>query len=352
MSQDDGSEPAADGPRAVDDALSPEDAANVGSDDLDDISILFVDDERQLLSILASKLKEEIDDLEVVTASHATEALEMLDQLDVDCVVSDYKMPGRNGLELLEAVRERSPGLPFILFTSQGSEDIATEAINADVTDYLQKDLGEEQLVLLANRIENAVSQYRAQQEARDTYQHVRRIHDRISDAFLGLDSSWTITYVDEQGAGLLEGTTEELHGKDFWEVLPGATGTPFETEFERALESGEPVDFETHYDPFETWFEVRAFPADDGLSVYFRDITDLKEREAELERQGDLLEAIATDIGPRLKAAGRDLASDADATEEACDCDAPTGKVVEDAAEINAAIEELERLFDEAGYE
>ena len=351
MSQDDGSEPAADGPRAADEPF-PEDAAHVRSEDLEDISILFVDDERQLLSILASKLKEEIDDLEVVTASHATEALERLEQLDIDCVVSDYKMPGRNGLELLESVRERSPGLPFILFTSQGSEDIATEAINANVTDYLQKNLGEEQLVLLANRIENAVIQYRAQQEARDTYQHVRRIHDRISDAFLGLDSSWTITYIDEQGAGLLEGTPEELRGKDFLQALPQAAGTPFETEFERAFETGDPVDFEAHYDPFETWFEVRAFPAADGLSVYFRDITDLKERETELQRQRDLLEAIATDVGPRLKTAARDLASDADAVEEGCDCDAPADEVTEDAAEINAAIEEMERLFDEAGYE
>ncbi|MFW5964978.1 MAG: response regulator [Natronomonas sp.] len=351
MPQDDGSESAADGPRPAAEPFR-QDAANVGSDDLEDISILFVDDERQLLSILASKLKGEIDDLEVVTASHATEALELLEQLDIDCVVSDYKMPGRNGLELLEAVRERSPSLPFILFTSKGSEDIATEAINADVTDYLQKDLGEEQLALLANRIENAVIQYRAQQEARNTYQHVRRIHDRISDAFLGLDSEWTITYVDEQGAGLLEGTPEELHGRNFWTVLPQAAGTPFETEFERALESGDPVDFEAHYDPFETWFEVRAFPADDGLSVYFRDITDLKEQANELERQGDLLEAIATEIGPRLKAAGRDLASDADAAVEGCDCDAPTDEVVDDAAEINAAIEEMERLFDDAGYE
>jgi CheY-like chemotaxis protein len=351
MPQDDGNESAADGLRPAAEPFR-QDAAHVGSDDLEDISILFVDDERQLLSILASKLKEEIDDLEVVTASHATEALELLEQLDVDCVVSDYKMPGRDGLELLEAVRERSPGLPFILFTSQGSEDIATEAINADVTDYLQKNLGEEQLALLANRIENAVIQYRAQQEARDTYQHVRRIHDRISDAFLGLDSEWTITYVDEQGAGLLKGTTEELHGKDFWEVLPQATGTPFQTEFERALESGDSVDFEAHYDPFETWFEVRAFPAEDGLSVYFRDITDLKQQEAELETKNELLEAITTEIGPRLKAAGRGLESDADAVVEGCDCDAPTDEVLEDAAEINAAIEEMERLFDEAGYE
>ena len=312
-----------------------------------ELTILFVDDERQLLSIVASRLKEEMGPLEVVTASHGTEALERLDQMSVDCIVSDYKMPGMDGLELLKKCRERDPDVPFILFTSKGSEDIATEAINADVTDYLQKNMGEEQFALLANRIQNAVNEYRAKQVAHDTYEHVRRIHDRVSDAYLGLDDDWRIGYVDEAAADLLEDGHESLLGERFWDVLPEAVGSPFETEFERALETGEPVDFETRYEPFDTWFEVRAFPAEDGLSVYFRDITDLKEQAETIERQRERLEA-AGDAVADLEALADDFADRLEAAREDCDCeDGQLEAIADSVAELDEVVADL-RASDE----
>jgi CheY-like chemotaxis protein len=307
----------------------------------EELTILFVDDERQLLSIVASRLKEELGPLDVVTASHGTEALERLEQLEVDCIVSDYKMPGMDGLELLKKCRERDPDVPFILFTSKGSEDIATKAINADVTDYLQKNMGEEQFALLANRIQNAVSEYRAKQIARDTYAHVRRIHDRVSDAYLGLDDDWQISYVDEAGAELLQDARESLLGRRFWDVLPEAVGSPFETNFEQALETGEPVDFETHYEPFDTWFEVRAFPADDGLSVYFRDVTDLRERGEALERYRERLAEVAD-----LKAVAAGLEDGLERAREACTCEGDHLEHLADAvSDLEATAADLEEI-------
>ncbi|WP_411715286.1 response regulator [Natronomonas sp.] len=316
--------------------------------DLGDISILFVDDERQLLSILSSKLKEEIDSLEVVTASHGTEGLELLEKMDIDCIVSDYKMPGMDGLELLKECRERDPDIPFILFTSKGSEAVATEAINANVTDYLQKNFGEEQYALLANRIENAVSQYRAKQLAQDTYEHIRRIHDRISDAYLGLDSDWRITYLDEEAAGLFNNTRTELIGETFWEALPQAVGSPFEAQFKRALETQEQVDFETHYEPFNTWFEVRAFPSEAGLSVYFRDITGLKYRDEEIERQRERL-TTASDGVAELRQAVETLEARASRATDACACeDDSLDAVTETTAELAELVDGLESALEE----
>jgi len=74
-------------------------------------------------------------------------------------------MPAQNGLEFLETIREEYPDLPFILYTSRGSEEVASEAISAGVTDYLQKEAGTGHYELLAKRITNAVDQYRAQKE-------------------------------------------------------------------------------------------------------------------------------------------------------------------------------------------
>lgn len=265
--------------------------AAAGTGDVDDITILFVDDERQLLSVLASNLEDDINDLEIITASNATEALDRLENMEIDCVVSDFKMPGTDGLDLLERCREHDPNLPFILFTSKGSEDIASQAINAGVTDYLRKDLSGEQLGLLSNRIKNAVAERRAREAVEDTLQHLQLIHDRISDAYLGLDGNYHITYLDEDAATLLQDDRQALIGERLWDVLPEAVDSPLQTAFERAVASEQSVELETHNEPFDTWFDVRAFPADGGLSVYFRDITERKQQETKLSEVADALE-------------------------------------------------------------
>ena len=70
-----------------------------------------------------------------------------------DCVVAEYDLPDGDGLELLESVRRRAPGLPFVLFTGAGSEALASEAIGAGATDYVPKD-ADEPVVRLADGIQ------------------------------------------------------------------------------------------------------------------------------------------------------------------------------------------------------
>ncbi len=90
-------------------------------------------------------------------------------------------MPGIDGLEFLQAVRERYPDLPFILFTGEGSETVASDAIAAGVTDYLQKGSGTEQYELLANRIRNAV-RARREDERADRQEQLMRLTEFAGD--------------------------------------------------------------------------------------------------------------------------------------------------------------------------
>jgi two-component system response regulator AtoC len=98
-------------------------------------TILIVDDEPGVLFALESLLESRGDT--PVTATCGTEALSRLD--GVDAVVTDFAMPGMNGLELLRAIRERDPALPVILLTAQGSEKVAVQAIRSGAYEYVTK---------------------------------------------------------------------------------------------------------------------------------------------------------------------------------------------------------------------
>ena len=125
------------------------------------IRVLIVDDNPRFGELAEMFLEDEFEDISVHAATSAVEGEQILAEAAVDCVVSDYQMPGRNGLEFLNLVRERDPALPFVLFTGKGSEEVASDAIAAGVTDYLQKRTDPEQFEELADRIERAIRERR-----------------------------------------------------------------------------------------------------------------------------------------------------------------------------------------------
>ena len=130
------------------------------------IHVLHVDDEPDFAELAADMLEREDDRFSVETATSTSEGLDRFAADEFDCIVSDYDMPGQNGIEFLEQVRDEYPDVPFILYTGKGSEEVASDAISAGVTDYLQKGGGTEKYELLSNRILNTVEQYRSQQRA------------------------------------------------------------------------------------------------------------------------------------------------------------------------------------------
>jgi len=118
-------------------------------------------------------------------------------------------------------------------------------------------------------------------------------VFDRIDDAFVGLDTEYRITYVSDRAADLLGRAPGELAGREFAEAFPEVVGTRFERESFRAMDTQEQRSFEAYYDPLDAWFETTLFPSDTGLSVYFRDVTERKERERELERYESIVETV-----------------------------------------------------------
>jgi CheY-like chemotaxis protein len=147
--------------------------------------VLIVDDDPSLADLMANQLSELREGFSIRVETNPNDALDAVDTGNIDCVLSDYHMPEMDGLELLRYVREMEHGIPFILFTSRGSEEIASEAVSEGVTDYFRKRRGTEQWEVLANRIENSAARYRAERavQRREAALHdlARTVIDSVS---------------------------------------------------------------------------------------------------------------------------------------------------------------------------
>lgn len=264
------------------------------------IQVLHVDDEPDFADLTATFLEREDDRIAVETANSASKGLQYISDHSPDCVVSDFNMPGMDGIEFLQAVREEHPVLPFILFTGKGSEAVASKAIAANATDYLQKDSGSEQYELLANRIRNAV---RTRHEARraDRQEQLMRLTEFAGDIggfeidldsgdLLLTDGTRQLVALPDDTHITLEEAIKLYHPDDQADVRQAVT---------RAAETGE----ETRgswclqtLDGDERLVNVTMVPATENGDVttlrgVIRDVTERRKRRQELEQTDTLFQ-------------------------------------------------------------
>jgi PAS domain S-box-containing protein len=151
-------------------------------------SVLYVDDDPELLDL--SKIFLEMSgQLCVDTAASVTEALEKLRYNTYDGIISDYQMPGINGIEFLRYIRQHYKDLPFVLFTGRGREEIVIEALNSGADFYLQKG-GEpkSQFTELEYKIRTAIDRRCVQDELRDSRKQLSDLINFLPDATFAID--------------------------------------------------------------------------------------------------------------------------------------------------------------------
>ncbi|WP_276279086.1 PAS domain-containing protein [Halorussus caseinilyticus] len=119
----------------------------------------------------------------------------------------------------------------------------------------------------------------------RELESELSEVFGRVTDAFYALDSEWRFTHVNDRAEELIDSRGEGLVGECFWEVFEWAADSKLGEQYRTAMETQEPTSFEFHHpEPGELWYEVRAYPSETGLSVYFQDVTERKRRERALE--------------------------------------------------------------------
>jgi PAS domain S-box-containing protein len=134
--------------------------------------------------------------------------------------------------------------------------------------------------------------------------QRIENILEGITDAFVAVDHEWRYTYMNERALRRMQGRKgeelprEEFLGKNMWEVFPEAVGTTIYEKYHEAMREHKSVEFETYFSFSDEWIEAHAYPSEDGLAIYYRDITERKRAEAEQQRLADIVQNSSDFIG------------------------------------------------------
>jgi PAS domain S-box-containing protein len=113
-----------------------------------------------------------------------------------------------------------------------------------------------------------------AVQSGRRADRRLREFVENVSDGFAAFDADWTIEYINAAGSALVGRRPDELVGRNHWEVFPDARGTAIEAEYRRAVADRVPFRLTTFFPPHDRWYEISGYPTENGLSVFFVDVS------------------------------------------------------------------------------
>ena len=128
----------------------------------------------------------------------------------------------------------------------------------------------------------------------RQSRDQLARLLETMTDAFFRLDRQWQFSFVNPEAERILSHRAAELLGRWIWDVFPEAVGSQSQQQYERAVRTGVPMSFEDYFAPLDMWYEVRATPDSDGLSVFFHDVSDRKRAEYQRELANGRLALLA----------------------------------------------------------
>lgn len=137
----------------------------------------------------------------------------------------------------------------------------------------------------------------RVEDELERRSRQIIHILNSISDGFYMLDNDWRYVMINKTAMDLVGKPASKIIGKVFWEVRSPKTVEALRAKFMIAKESGKVEDLEVYDTEHKCWFEVRAYPHEEGLAVYFTDVSVHKRAEEQLKKHSEGVEKILADI-------------------------------------------------------
>ncbi len=229
-----------------------------GSEPKPTIRLLHVEDDDAFADLTGEYLSRVAPEITHHSVTTVTDARRRYEQSPFDAVVCDHDLPDGTGIDFLEHVRSDDEEFPFILFTGKGSEEIASEAISAGVTDYLQKRGGSDQYEMLANRVRNAVDRHHLKRQVERGVTALETATEPIGI----LDEDGTYIFVNQAYADVYGLDPEDLRGVHFERIYPAEEVDRFTDEVLPRLTR------EGHWTGEATGRHVDGTPIDERLAL------------------------------------------------------------------------------------
>ncbi|WP_408959089.1 PAS domain S-box protein [Natrinema sp. 74] len=268
-----------------------------GNVSMESIRVLCVDDEPDRPHAAAEFLEQADIAIETQRATGASDALECLAETDIDCIVSEYDLPDRDGLALLEAVQADYDDVPFILYTDAGSEAVASEAISAGVSEYVRKGADGDESTTLTDRVVDVVATTRARLERRRQLSAIETAQEGIGI----LDANGRFVYVNQAYADLYGYDPAEMIGEGWERLYPeGDVATVRDEIIPTVMAEGDWHGETTGLRADgSTFVEAHSLSTtgNGDLICTVQDISGQKERERDLERYETIVEALGDPV-------------------------------------------------------
>ena len=260
--------------------------------------VLHVDDEPGLLKI-AKQCLEMQGPFQVDTACSVEEALEKMKKESYEAVVSDYRMPGKDGLQFLKEVRESRNDIPFVIFTGKGREEVAIRAWSLGANHYVNKNANPELVYSeLSHCLSEAVEKHAAETQARETAQKLQAIYENAVEGISLADPQENLVYVNKAFADILGCKENHLVGTNLRRFVDDENWTKIRNETE-SRQKGKANRYELVFhrpDGSSRNVQISASPLFDSCGRFagtvgiVLDVTELNKTEEELRKNEEKL--------------------------------------------------------------
>ena len=241
------------------------------------LKLVIIDDEEAHFHLMKRAIEKAFPLASVYYFEKADACLESLDEITPDVIITDYLMPGMNGIEFLEALNRENKDIPLIMLTGHGNENIAVQAMKLGAWDYLVKTPGF--LNLLASVIEKVVRECRLKESLRESERRLRDLAESTSDWIWEVDAEGKYVYSNAVVQSILGYRSDEMLGKYFYDFFSEKEREALALSCLETMIKGKPISsLDTrcvHKDGHEVILEISGVPFFDnaGNLVGYRGI-------------------------------------------------------------------------------
>lgn len=258
-----------------------------------DTRVLYLEQDEAAAAQIQSRLAAKSWCEGIIQREDPAQILKQLSELSPSCLLVSDNLREIDSVAFAEQVRKDHPNIPVILLAADGSEELASRAVSADITEYIQLTEDTDSHQTVVERVKEILSTEPTQTTGKPNRDWVEEFLDLFPGVVLTIDE--TGTYVDlltGDEESLLYDEAKSLLGQRFDDVLPAETAQRFHTVVERVLRTGERerLEYQLDVQAGMRWFEAQVGPAETNVerdTVFWvaRDITERKRRAREYEQ-------------------------------------------------------------------